>query len=65
MKNRNHELWACALWVEKTKGESGPRFITERLGKLAMRGDTDGFAAWTEIAERYQALCHRPIRAWQ
>lgn len=56
MKNRDHKLWACALWVEKTQGESGRGFIRERLGRLALRGDAGGFAVWTAIAERYDAL---------
>jgi hypothetical protein len=58
MKKCNRELWACALWVEKTKGASGPSFISERLGRLALQGDADGVAAWRGIAERYDALYH-------
>ena len=51
-----HELWGCALKVEKDHGESATLFIAERIGELAVEGDLDGIATWKLIADRYDRL---------
>lgn len=56
MKNREQELWACALWVEKHHGLEGPACIAEQVTRLATAGDSEGAATWRAIAERYDAL---------
>lgn len=54
-----HELWAVALWVEKTQGRDGPDHIAEQVTRLAKAGDHEGVAKWKQIAERYDALVMR------
>lgn len=56
MKNRDQELWACALWVEKSQGEKGPDYIAKQVSRLALQGDSEGVATWRAIADRYDAL---------
>ena len=54
--NWQHEIWAEALWVEQHKGGSGPRFIAERVSKLARKGDEAGVARWKRIADAFDQL---------
>lgn len=55
-----HELWALALWVEKTHGSDGPNHIAEQVARLAEAGDVEGVAMWRKVAERYDALVDAP-----
>ena len=50
------ELWACAVHVLKAHGPNAPRHVAERIGALALAGDSDGIATWQAIAERVAAL---------
>jgi hypothetical protein len=50
------ELWACAATVLRQHGERAPTFVAERLGALALAGDTAGVATWKVIAARLQEL---------
>lgn len=50
------ELWACANQVLQTHGEDSPRYVAEQIGTLALDGDTNGIAAWQEIAWRLSQL---------
>jgi hypothetical protein len=36
--------------------ERAPLFVAERIGALALAGDTDGVAAWQAIAHRRQSM---------
>lgn len=56
MKNRDQELWACALWVEKNHGDDGPAYIGEQVKRLALEGDEAGIATWLGIADRFDTL---------
>lgn len=49
-------LWACALAVEKIHGANAPLHIAERIGALALAGDTSGVARWRAIAACVAAL---------
>ena len=49
-------IWACALAIEKQHGADAPRFVAERIGALALAGDTDGIAMWKAIAVRLDAM---------
>lgn len=53
---RDKELWAIALYVEKHHGADGPRFIAEKIGKLALDGDTEGIETLKAVATRYEKL---------
>lgn len=50
------EIWACARAVEVNYGQDGPRHIAERIGELALSGDTAGVVTWKRIASAYDAL---------
>ncbi|WP_420006879.1 DUF6961 family protein [Tsuneonella aeria] len=56
MKSRDKELWAVAVWVEKTHGTDGPRYIAEQVGRLALEGDEGGVAMWRNVAARFDQL---------
>lgn len=56
MLNREQELWACALWIEKTHGDRGPAHIGDQAARMALKGDEAGIATWLAIADRYDAL---------
>lgn len=58
---RDQELWAAALWVEKNYGSDGPRFIAEKVGRLALEGDEAGVAVWRKVAARFDQLKSREI----
>ena len=53
---KQHEVWAEALWVERHKSRDGPGFIVEQLGRLALLGDEAGVARWRQIAQAYDQL---------
>lgn len=52
----DRELWACAAHVLKTHGTNAPRHVAERIGALALAGDSAGVATWQAIAKRIAAL---------
>jgi hypothetical protein len=49
-------LWACVLEVERQHGEGANIFVTERIGALALAGDSAGIERWKAIASRLQAI---------
>ena len=54
--NRDQELWAVALWVEKNHGEEGPAYIAQQIQRLSNEGDEAGIATWKTVAERFDQL---------
>lgn len=56
MVNRDKELWALALWVEKRHGANGSRFIAGKVGKFALEGEQGGVGLWREVADRFNRL---------
>lgn len=48
----DRELWACANQVLESHGEKAPLFVAERIGALALAGDSEGIATWKAIASR-------------
>lgn len=63
MKDREQELWACALWVESQQGALGPDYIGEQVTRFALAGDAAGVATWRAIADRCDALSQRTANA--
>jgi hypothetical protein len=45
-----HELWACALAVDRDHGCAAPQFVAERVGALALAADWEGVEVWKKIA---------------
>lgn len=56
MIDRDKELWALALWVEKHHGPDGSRFIAEKVGRFALDGERGGVELWREVARRFDGL---------
>lgn len=48
--------WAEALAIERLHGDDAPRWVAERIGALALAGDTDGVKRFREIARRMERL---------
>ena len=57
--NRDQELWAVALWVEKHHGEEGPAYIAQQIQRLSNEGDEAGIATWKTVAERLEQLSYQ------
>ena len=45
-----HELWACALAVDREHGCAAPQFVAERVGALALAADWEGVEVCKKIA---------------
>ena len=56
MLNRDQELWAVALWVEKNRGAARPAYMAEQVKRLADEGDEAGVENWKTIADRFNQL---------
>ena len=54
--NRDQELWAVTLWVEKNHGKEGPAYIAQQIERLSNEGDEAGKATWKTVAERFDQL---------
>ena len=50
------ELWGCAAEVLRQHGANAPLHVAERIGALALAGDTDGLETWKAIASRVSKL---------
>ena len=53
---RDQELWGVASLMLNRYGQNAPVNVAERLGALAMAGETEGVAMWQEFARRLCAL---------
>ena len=49
-------IWARALAVERQPEMRTAVFVTERIGALALQGDTAGVEMWKAIAARLNDL---------
>ena len=52
--NRNQEILAMALWVEKHHGAKGSEFIAQQLERLS--SDPEGQKLWQAVAKRFTEL---------
>lgn len=43
---RDQELWAIALWLEKTHGDRWADHIATEVARLAATGDEEGISMW-------------------
>ena len=60
MLNRDQELWAVALWVEKNHGDQGTTYISGQVERLTSVNDDSGVAMWREVADRFERLRQNP-----
>ncbi|MDP4538502.1 hypothetical protein Q9K01_02550 [Qipengyuania sp. DY56-A-20] len=56
---RKQEIWALALWVERTHGELGASFIAERIIHFEAEGSTQAVALWERVARSYEQIGER------
>lgn len=54
--NREQELWAMALWIEKTQGENAWFYIAQQKDRLLADGDPLGLGLWNEVERRLELL---------
>ncbi|RYD65563.1 MAG: hypothetical protein EOP58_07215 [Sphingomonadales bacterium] len=52
----DQERWAEALAVERLHGARAPVWIAERIGALALAGDTAGVARFRQIAAKLESI---------
>lgn len=57
---RTQEIWALALWVERSHGERGAAFIAERITHFEAAGPLQAVDMWNQVARRFQEL--QPIQ---
>ena len=50
------ELWAMALWVEKTHGKNAWFYIAQQKDRLLADGDPLGLGLWNEVERRLEML---------
>lgn len=53
---RMQEIWALALWVERTHDEEGAAFIAERIAHFEAEGTTQAVELWKQVARRFEEL---------
>jgi len=53
---RKQEIWALALWVERTHGEGGAAFIAERIAHFEAEDAPQAVALWKQVARRFEEL---------
>lgn len=56
MITRDQELWGIALWVDRTHGANGPKYIDKQVVRLVESGEQGGVDMWLDIASRYDQL---------
>ena len=54
--NRDQELWAMALWVEKHHGKDGWLHIAQQQDRLLRQNDFVGVEMWKEVSQRFDKL---------
>ncbi len=54
--NRDQELWAVTLWVERNHSEEGTAYIAQQIQRLSNEGDEAGIATWKAVAECFDQL---------
>ena len=54
--NREKELWAMALWVEKHHGADGWFYITQQQDRLIALGEGRGAELWQEVGRRFRQI---------
>lgn len=52
------ELWAMALWIEKTQGENAWFYIAQQKDRLLADGDPLGLGLWNEVERRLEMLAN-------
>ncbi|WP_246587241.1 DUF6961 family protein [Stakelama flava] len=56
------ELWGAATMVVRQHGDRAPAFVAERIGVLALAGDSRGMDTWKRIASRVAQLMDNNLR---
>jgi len=53
---RTQEIWALALWVERTHDDEGEGFIAERIAHFEAEGTQQAVELWKQVARRFEEL---------
>lgn len=54
--DRDKEIWAMALWVEKRHGANGWFYIAQQQDRLLAEGEDEGARLWARVGERFKAI---------
>ena len=54
--NRDHELWACALAIEREYGDGAFLHATMEIDRLDAEGEREAAGVWREVLKRLDAL---------
>ena len=54
--NRDQELWACALAVEREHGDGAFLHAAMEIDRLDAEGDGEAAGVWREVLKRLEAL---------
>lgn len=60
---REQELWGMAATLLAQHGDLAPVRVAQRIGELALSGETGGVALWKDVAHRMAALMQQQHRA--
>jgi hypothetical protein len=52
----DQERWAEAATIMRQRGDNAPHWIAQRIGALALAGDTAGVERFREIARRVEQM---------
>ena len=54
--NRDQELWACALAIEREHGEGAFLHAAMEIDRLDTEGEQEAAGVWREVLKRIEAL---------
>ena len=53
---RAQEIWALALWVERTHGVGWAALVAERIAHFEAEGASPAVELWKQVARRFEEL---------
>ncbi len=60
---RKQEIWALALWVERSHGELGASFIADRIMHFEALGSPQAVTLWDQVAKYHRRLAESPLQS--
>lgn len=54
--NRDHELWACALAIEREHGDGAFLHAAMEIDRLDAEGESEAAGVWREVLKRLEVL---------
>ena len=54
--NRDQELWACAIAIERQHGDAAFLHAAMEIDRLDAEGERDAAGVWREVLKRLESL---------